>query len=542
MPMSRLRTEQGFALATTIIMMAVMLLMGSAILEIVVTQARTTTSERAGESAFTVAEATLNAEAFLLGRSWPTSSSQMPFPAAASSPCSAQTMTGNLTTPANTSSLQNQVQSILAQTYGSDSNASTARWWVTACESGGRDAWDASLLNGNAYDTSLAANPTPQPRRMWVRAEAKVDGHTRSVVGLVQAGQQAVFPPNLAVATGIVGADLTTTTGQLLTGNVAGPLVSSVVGGSGKPYQGNIGLRCSLLDQTALLGCLSGLYKLTSMTTVAPLLQGNNYVDMSGNQAVSTEQVALLRQEAKASGTYYANTSPSVGGVANGASCLPSSPSPAGKVIFIEQVGDGTGSCLLNTAGGTQAGAVVVGSGGVRVVRSMAAAAPNACPASAAVPTTGDGTFNGVIYTLRGRRLAGDAADIRIECGSKVYGGVFADDNPALGSHAHGKVEIVPPQINMTTVLNQITSNLALCQLPIVGPLTCNLTNLLGGTLDGVMATLGISPASLAAAIVPQLNPALPGVTYDASKVSAVTTFGDSGLVTGTFRQVANLH
>ena len=74
MPMSRLRNEQGIALATTIILVAVMLVMGAAILEVVNTQAQQTSKDRAGESAFNLAEATLNSEAFLLGRNWPQAS------------------------------------------------------------------------------------------------------------------------------------------------------------------------------------------------------------------------------------------------------------------------------------------------------------------------------------------------------------------------------------------------------------------------------------------------------------------------------------
>jgi len=445
-------------------------------------------------------------------------------------------MTGTLVTPAATASLPDQVQSLLAQTYAGSGSPSASQWWVTACEEGTRNAWDASLLGGLAYDPSVAASPAPQPRRMWVRAEARVDGHKRAVVGLVQAGQQPVFPSNLAVVTGTIGADLRTTANQALTGNVVGPLLTSLLGGSGKPFDGSIGLRCSLLDQTELLGCLNGLYKATSMTTVAPLLQGNNYVDFRSDSTISSEQLALLRQQAKASGTYYANTSTAVGGVAANASCLPAG--SAGKVVFIEQVGDGDDSCLLNTSGGAQAAALIVGSGGVRVVRSAhPAAASNACP-SPVTTTTGDGTFRGVIYALHRKVPSGGAADVRIECGSKVFGGVFVDDNDDLGASAHGQVEVISPQINMSTVITSITSTLPLCGVWIVGPIACSLATLLTKTLDQIISTLGISPATLAAAILPQLNTAFPAVTYNAANVQAVSTFGDSAVVTGTFRQV----
>jgi hypothetical protein len=100
-------------------------------------------------------------------------------------------------------------------------------------------------------------------------------------------------------------------------------------------------------------------------------------------------------------------------------------------------------------------------------------------------------------------------------------------------------VEVVPPPINMTTVLNGITSGLAICQVIIVGPILCAITGLLGGTLDAVLGTLNISAATLAGAILPQLSGSLPAITYNATVVKKAATFGDSALVTGSFRQVS---
>lgn len=518
--MSVLRREEGTALVTTIIVISIMLTLGVAMLSIVDTQTRQTRAERSSEAAFDLAEATLNAQAFLLGRNWPTSASQLPVSASPAAPCSGQTISGTLADPPASASpsLHDQIQSMLAQTYRGPSGASTPQWWVTTCEAGGRDSWDASLLTGRAYDPSVAASPSPQPRRMWVRAEAHVDGHRAAVVALVQAGQASVFPPNLAVVTGTMGADLTTTTGQLLTGGVVGPLLSSLTGGGHPMIEGPVGLRCSLLDQTALLGCLSGLFKATSMTTVAPLLQANDFVDFRSDSAISADQLTRLRQQAQASGTYYGTTSGGVGTVASGASCLPAG--SAGKIVFIEKVGDGTGACVLSTSGNPSATALVVGSGGVRV--------------------QGGGTFTGVIYALHRTALAGGAADVRVEGGSKVVGAVFADDNPALASSSrHGVVSVIPPPINMTAVLQSITSTLGICQIPLLGPITCNLTTLLGGTLDAILSTLGISASTLANAISAQLTSSMPAIRYDDAVVRAAATFGDSATVSGTFRQVS---
>jgi len=519
--MRAFRREEGAALLTAIVAVTLMATVGFSLLSVVDSQTKETRTERASESAFNLAEAVLNAQAFLAGRNWPRSTAQMPAPATAAAPCSGQTMAGTLAVPAASVTMRDQIQNMLAQTYRGATAGS--QWWVTACEEGGRNAWDASLLNGLAYDPSVVASPTAKPRRMWIRAEAEVGGRRRAVVGLVQAGQAPVFPSNLAVVTGKVGADLTTTSGQLLTGAVVGPLLGTLTGGGQPLIQGPVGLRCSLLDNVELLGCLSGLFKATTMLTVAPILQANNFVDFRSDTAISAEQLALLRQQAQETGTYYATTSGGVGGVANGAACLPAG--SAGKIVFIEQVGDGTGSCILSTNANPSATALIVGAGGVRV--------------------QGNGTFTGVIYALHRKALAGGIADVRIvgtaAAGSpKVVGAVFADDNPALAAASrHGVVEVVPPPINMTAVVNSITSTLPLCQIPILGPITCALTGLLSGTLDALLGTLGISATTLAGAIVPQLNPSLPAITYNATVVKKAATFGDSALVTGSFRQVA---
>jgi Tfp pilus assembly protein PilX len=516
-----LRREDGAALITAIASVAIMATLGFSLLSVVDSQTAETKTERASESAFNLAEATLNAHAFLAGRNWPRSTAQMPAPATAAAPCSGQQMAGTLDPPAATATMRDQIQNMLAQTYRGATAGS--QWWVTACEEGGRSAWDASLLNGLAYDPSVVASPTAKPRRMWIRAEAQVAGRRRAVVGLVQAGQAPVFPANLAVVTGKMGADLATTTTQLLTGAVVGPLLGSLTGGGQPLIEGPVGLRCSLLDTADLLGCLNGLFKLTSILNVAPLLQANEFVDFRSDTVISAEQLALLRQQAQETGTYYGTTSGGAGTVANGAACLPAG--SAGKIVFIEQVGNGTGSCILNTNANPSATALIVGAGGVRV--------------------QGNGTYTGVIYALHRKALAGGIADVRVEGtaagGSpRVVGAVFADDNPALAAaDRRGVVEVVPKPINMTTVINSITATLPLCQVFLVGPILCAVTSLLSGTLDALLGTLGISAATLAGAILPQVNPGMPAITYDATVVKKAATFGDSALVTGTFRQVA---
>jgi hypothetical protein len=472
--MRALRSERGSALVTAIVVVATMLVLGTATLSVVLAQTDQTRKERTGESTFNLAEATLNAQAFLLARDWPQTVN------AAS--CSSQTMNGTLTTPsASAMTLRDQVQRILSQTYAGDVDASTSQWWVTTCAEAGRDSWDSSLLNGPSYDSSPASTG---PRRMWVRAEARVEGRKRAVVALVQAGQAPVYP-NLALVTGTMGGDLGSTLANLTNGPLLGSLLGLLID-QNPMYVGDIGLRCSLLDANTLLSCVSGVFKLTS--ALLPFLQANNYVHYAADHVASGDQIAQLRQQA-----YRQRPTPTTDTVANGAACLPAA--SAGKVIYIDKVGDGTGSCILNTAANPSAKALIVASGGVRV--------------------TGGGKFTGVINTLRGKALASDVPDVRIEGGSLVDGAVFADDNSALGAKNHGQVQVIIPPPSCTGLVQAL-----LCAL-------LGLVPFLGSTVN---------------AILPQLSPYLPAITYNQAVVSAVTTFNDSAIVAGTFRQVAPMY
>jgi hypothetical protein len=505
--MRRLRSERGNALITAVLVVATMAGLGTAMITIVQQQTTESRIERTSDTTFNLAEATLNAGAFLLGRNWPQSTANMPTPAGAASPCSGQTMTGTLDDPAATATLKDQVQKILAQTYTGSTTTTGAQWWLTACQEGGRDAWDGSLLNGLAYDPTVASDPTAKPRRMWVRAEAKIDGRRRAAAALVQAGQQPVFP-SLALVTGQIGDDLGSVLNVLTNGPLLGPLTDVLIH-TDPIIAGNVGLRCSLLDGSALLSCLSGLLKATSaLGPIGALLQANNYTDYNSDSTISADQLSLLRQQAQATGTYYPTPANGVGAVANGASCLQGS--TAGKIIFIDKIGDGTGSCVLNTASNPSAKALIVGSGGVRVCTN------GGCG------NGGSGTFTGVIYALH--RTNPTLDDVTVENGAKVVGGVYIDDNAALGAATHGSFKAIPPPVSISAMQNNI-----LCVVPLLGPILC-------GTLTLLINVLGLQ--TVLNGITPQINPALPAVTYNDAVVKSVTTFGDSAVVPGTFRQV----
>lgn len=473
-----LRRQEGVAVVTAIVLMTIMLVMGATMLALVDAQSEQTSQQRSTESSFDLAEATLSATEFLLAHNWPQT--------VTGGSCDSQTVSGTLTEPADgaPATLSTQVQRLLAQTY-EGAASSSSRWWVTVCDWAQTQysSWDKSLLNGPGYDTSLQSSPAAQPRKLWVRAESLVAGRHRAVVGLVQTGQVPIFPLGYSVVTGSMGVELANTVSDVLAGDLVGPLLNTHPVFEG----GVVGLRCSLLDQdqlladSELLGCLSGLFTTVNALSmpVSSLLNGTEYVHFESDSLLGDDEIASLRRQAETTCTYYALSSCQASSIDSGASCGVST-ATAGKVVFIEQVGDGSGYCVLDTSSNPSAAALVIGSGGVRI--------------------TGGGRFTGVIYALRRKQATVGGADVRIQDGSKVRGGVFVDDNRSL-TPKHGEVVVEPPQ--------------------------CGLGLLLCGVLDSLLSSLDGS---------------LPAVKYDEDAVRGVSTFDNSSLVTGTFRSVTPSH
>lgn len=70
--MSRLRSERGSALLTALMIMIVALGIGSALLALSISQQRAAGSQQSSETAYSLAEAALNAQVFALSQKWPT--------------------------------------------------------------------------------------------------------------------------------------------------------------------------------------------------------------------------------------------------------------------------------------------------------------------------------------------------------------------------------------------------------------------------------------------------------------------------------------
>ena len=76
--MTRAREQEGFALITAIMILVVLLGLGLGLVMLTNNQQRAATREQSRESAFSLAEAALNAQIFQLARQWPTEKSPAP--------------------------------------------------------------------------------------------------------------------------------------------------------------------------------------------------------------------------------------------------------------------------------------------------------------------------------------------------------------------------------------------------------------------------------------------------------------------------------
>lgn len=505
----RLRDDQsGSILFTASVFLVVMLAAGLALLSVVDTQAGQTREERVQEAAFNLAEGALNAQAFLLSRSWPENAAQTPSGANLQCGLDAQALSGTLATPPATTTAAQQTQKLLAETFTSSDYAAGGTWKVNVCEDPGRTDWDNSLLVNRAFDSTAQTGPVA-PRRLWVRAQAAVRGERRAVVGLVQADQVQPLPKGYAVVAG----GMTTDVGTITSGPVLGGLLTGLLGAK-KIYAkdpsssggGRLGIRC---DLTSSLDCVTGtLFATVSQLTLSQLLLDNDTVRYRSDTAVAEDTVVQLRRQAQASGTYLAS-------VAANAACLPAG--SADKVVFIEKVGNGDQACRITASGNARA--LVVANGRVQVVGSSNANAPV--------------IFQGVLYALFRQRSNTPApstnAVVSVSGHGKVRGAVYID--------GQGRLAITPPPFDLDALVDQ----LIVCGLPLLDVVCWTLRTTLKAL--GVTALVNellkiVTPVTLVNALLGQLSGWGPVVEERTAVVDAVRVYGSSGIVPGTFRQV----
>jgi hypothetical protein len=290
----KLADERGNVLVTAIMLMAVMLSVGMAVMSTVDTQTTQSRKERERESTFNLAEAALSAQTFILGRRG-TGTVDNPYP--------------SLGCPDSVNEFFCPSSETLMRSYTGDaSQVDFAAGSNTSWKTNVLDDADASGTPVRFWDDSyLGVGTWPRydkdgNRHVWVRSEANVRGHRRAIVAWVKIEDRIVSFPRYAVLSGFLS-------GKNSGGHGGRPLVNST---------GSLGIavRCDLPPQSDCIDL---------NPTKGPQLQppGNYQLEYPSTTAIGADELYALEEVAKANGTWY-ETCPS---------------NPNGDVVYVKNAG-----------------------------------------------------------------------------------------------------------------------------------------------------------------------------------------------------------
>jgi Tfp pilus assembly protein PilX len=280
--------EDGWVVATAMIVMALMMSIGLATYATVGTQQKQSRVERERDSSFNLGESALYAEAHVLSQDW--SSTAKPYPA---SQCTETTAGGTRGCP-TPSDLRNAVDSPALPDL-----ASGARWTLRIRDNG-------SPSTGTDYDSTTNSQPNydaNKDHRLWVRADAVAKGRSRSIVGLLQL-EEFTEP----MAQNVI------TAGHFFTSNTGNKVLVDTQGGSATGSQ--VVVRCAPgLGEPKIGGACMGYDP--GKGQVSP---DRVYSAPSTKDAMTPEQLDRFRDEAVNDSTYYTSCPASL----------------TGKVVFVE--------------------------------------------------------------------------------------------------------------------------------------------------------------------------------------------------------------
>jgi hypothetical protein len=258
--------EQGFAVVTAVLVTAMVLSLGLALIAFVDSQQQLDQGERQRDSSFNVAEGVLNAETFVVGRQWPTADSPAPV-------CSSSgTAVAGCPSPG-----------WVAASLGGADYARTAAWNVAVFDNQRPDL---------GYYQEGVTNAADVPRydangdgRIWVRGQGQVTGRAKTLVAQVRlqrTGDEAIdIPHNLITA------------GKLATSNSGNKVIIDGKGASAAA--GAIQLRCTPVTDTACLDIAKEVQISSSSPTGG----------LATQHAITTAMVDRMRARAQAEGTYF---------------------------------------------------------------------------------------------------------------------------------------------------------------------------------------------------------------------------------------------
>lgn len=293
---SRRSGEEGVALLVVMVLMGVMLTTGIAIVSTVDTQTSASQAERVRDSAFNLAESSLNAQVFGLSRDWPGSDSSR------YDPC---TPTSSPTRCPDNASL-----------VGGGSPDLTGATWQTSVRDNGTSS--APNFYSDAASATQPSYDANHDGKVWVRARAVAQGHARTLIALVlRTEKQEEDIPHAALLAN-----------RLAFSNTSPKKVFVAAG------NGLFALRCDPLADPRST-CLGRTYTGTSLPGATSSVAGNitgsaPATSYAGGSAMTPEALARLKATAIADGTYYAG--------------CPTEAQLTGQVVYVE-----SGNCSYNS-------------------------------------------------------------------------------------------------------------------------------------------------------------------------------------------------
>jgi len=319
--MTRFRSSDGYAVATAMVVMAIMLTIGLSAFAFVDSETNSSRRERTHESRLNLTEGVIAAEIFQMSRDWPTTTAKQ-YPA----DCTAAATAVKCPSPSQ----------LKAQFSGADFSYDTD-WSVQVRDDVPDPASPTTRAIQYYDDAQVLARPTYDANangEMWVRAQGGLDGKRRVVVARVRVERRPLRPPAAPFVAG-----------RFNTGNSGGNkvIVETTPGAYGV-------VRCDnpsgvTAHSNDCIDYGDGQISPTNMVKS----------DSNAGAAIAPGLVESLKQMAINNGTYYANGCP---------------PDPSGEVVWVEN-GDCrySGNTVVN--GTTRKGIFIVNRGTLDLAGSV---------------------------------------------------------------------------------------------------------------------------------------------------------------------------
>jgi Tfp pilus assembly protein PilX len=381
--MRRARNEEGFAVVAAVVLLTVIMGLGLGLLLFTDSQQKASAREQASEAAFNVAEAALNAQVGQLSRKWPQTEVEMPKECTSSS---ASSETNDCPSPTDLKVDPNTSSATCSGTEAWGSQLSNQ--WTTYVR---RDTGESPLFS-STEEKSQFSYAESEGGALWVRSVGVVQCHPVTVITLVTRQRVSLVVPEDAIA-----------------GNwfeVTNKGNKAIVNRQGyAPEAAPVSMRCE--GHPSEEECEK--YD-RSKEQVSPTITED---PKTSTTTLTTSQLATVKSEAQAHGTFYSSTSPyhcpTSMNELEGVKLSTSSRAP----VYVEGCGslnikaNGTANCegLTVTNGPSLPGFLVIANGTLEL--------------------SGNSTYCGVIYAANLQKSSG--AVIKLQGGTVVVGGIIVD-------------------------------------------------------------------------------------------------------------------